>query len=639
MTEPLDGGDPGRIGPYAVLGRLGSGGMGQVYLGRAADGQLCAVKVIHPGLAHDEHFRARFSREVAAAGRVSGPHVARVLDAAPDDPQPWLATEYVPGPSLEQAVTAQRPLPERSVRIMAATLFAALATIHANGVVHRDIKPSNILLAPDGARLIDFGIARAVEGTQITRTGMILGSPAFMSPEQANGDEVGAPSDVFSLAAVLVFASTGVGPFGEGTPAALLLRAADSTPGLGAVPAAIRPMLELCLTKDPAARPTAAVLAATLAAAVPAESSAAWLPPWVAESAPRALVAPAGGSPRAGLSRSWLIAIGVVVVVAVVAVSANTSTGGGAPATAPPIAAPTTSPAPEPVRIGIGDSVTDVAFSPDSRRAYVVHDTGLEVIDTATKGITTSIALDAPRAVAITPDGALAYVALLSGFVVVIDTATHEALTTVPVGGGPYGVAFTPDGGRAFVVNMFDSTVSVIDTRSRAVTRTLELGKSGSHGIFMRADGGQVYVRTNDDIAVISTADYTISFSIQADYFQSVALAPDSTGVYLEATPYGTVSVLDTAGNQRRTVRLERNTHLEAIAVATDGRHLFLLAASALEDDRLVVVDAFSGLTVDTLATGTYLRPRIYLAPDGRQIYIVEYMGKSVSVVDSAKYS
>ena len=452
MTEPLDEHDPREIGPYAVVGRLGAGGMGQVYLGRAPDGQLCAVKVIHPGLAHDEQFRARFGREVDTARRVTGPHVARVLAADPDAPLPWLAAEYVPGPSLEHAVTAGRPLPERSVRIMAAQLFGALATVHASGVVHRDLKPSNIMLAPDGAKLIDFGIARAVEGNpdHAHRDGRRLACLHVARAGRRRRHR--AASDVFSLAAVLVFASTGVGPYGEGTPAALLLRAADATPRLDGVPESMRPMLELCLAKGPAARPTAAMLAATLSAAARTDAGP-WLPP--------AITAPPA---RSTTRRStWLVAAGVAMAVAVtatvVAISSNSGTD-APPVTSQPTAIPIPTPvAPPSVFIRFEDDVVDVAFTPDSLRAFVVLDNGVDVVDMSTNSITTKIALSAPRGIAITPDGTRAYVGLRSGFVQVLDTTTYRSIASVPVGQLPYGIAFSPDGGRAYVANVASGTV------------------------------------------------------------------------------------------------------------------------------------------------------------------------------------
>jgi outer membrane protein assembly factor BamB len=299
IITPLGAGDPVQIGPYGLLGRLGAGGMGQVFLGRSRDGALAAVKVVHAQYTADPRFRARFAREVSTARAVRGNGVAALLDADPDAPVPWLATEYVAGPSLERAVAAGGALPERSVAVLAARLAEALAALHDLGVVHRDVKPSNVLLAADGPKLIDFGIARAVDATALTHTGAVLGAPAFMSPEQALGDEAGTPSDVFSFASVLVFAALGRGPFGQSsTPVAILRRIVDRQPDLAGLPSRLRAELEPCFAKEPTDRPTAAELATGLMAH-PDASGDAWPPPLVGGEPPTVPVAaaPPSGPP------------------------------------------------------------------------------------------------------------------------------------------------------------------------------------------------------------------------------------------------------------------------------------------------------------------------------------------------------
>ena len=218
IVKPLQPRDPQRVGRYQLLGRLGAGGMGQVFLGQSPGGRLVAVKLIRAELAADREFRARFAREVAAARHVSGMFTAAVVDADPDAPQPWLVTAYVPGPSLAEAVDGQGPLPLTSVLTLAAGLAEGLGAIHAEGMVHRDLKPSNVLLASDGPRIIDFGISRAADATALTRADFVVGSPGFMSPEQALGKDVGPASDIFSLGAVLAFAAAGQGPFGPARP-------------------------------------------------------------------------------------------------------------------------------------------------------------------------------------------------------------------------------------------------------------------------------------------------------------------------------------------------------------------------------------------------------------------------------------
>ena len=259
MIKDLQAGDPATVGPYRLLGRLGAGGMGQVYLGKSPGGRLVAIKLIRPELAEERGFRARFASEISAAQNVSGIYTAAVVDADAENELPWMATVYVPGPSLTDAVEENGPLPVASVVALAGGLAEALAAIHRVGLVHRDLKPSNVLLAADGPRVIDFGISLALERSMMTATGMVMGSPGFMSPEQARGRrEVGAPTDVFSLGAVLAYAAVGSNPFGGGPTPALLYRVVNEVPDLTAVPARLSPLIERCLAKDPADRPTPA---------------------------------------------------------------------------------------------------------------------------------------------------------------------------------------------------------------------------------------------------------------------------------------------------------------------------------------------------------------------------------------------
>jgi hypothetical protein len=263
----LEPADPRLIGPYQLLGRLGAGGMGRVFLGVSAAGRPVAVKVVHAELAADPEFRSRFSTEVAAARKVSGLFTALVVDADVDAALPWLATAYVAGPSLSEAVRDSGPLTAWSLLALAAGLAKSLTAIHAAGVVHGDLKPSNVLLAPDGPRVIDFGISQAAEAAPLARAGLVVGTPSFMAPEQAAGEEVGPRSDVFSLGAVLAFAATGRKPFGAGPPAAVLDRVVRVAAVLEGAPAEVRPLIEQCLAKDPLRRPTAAELLAGVTAA------------------------------------------------------------------------------------------------------------------------------------------------------------------------------------------------------------------------------------------------------------------------------------------------------------------------------------------------------------------------------------
>jgi serine/threonine protein kinase len=287
--ESLAEGDPRQVGAYQLRYRLGAGGMGRVFLGFSPAGRAVAVKVVHPELARDEAFISRFRREVQAATAVSGAYTAPVVAAGPDDDPPWLATAFVDGPSLAEAVAQSGPFPEPAVWRLAGGLAEALQAVHACGLVHRDLKPTNILLAADGPRVIDFGISRALEGTTVmTGSSMVVGTPGFMSPEQAQALPVGPASDVFALGSVITFAATGTAPFETSQPVATAYRIVHAEPDLSALPARLRELVSACLAKAPADRPSLAQILDTASAAFPAAPVAAFWP-----------------DPVAGLVRSW----------------------------------------------------------------------------------------------------------------------------------------------------------------------------------------------------------------------------------------------------------------------------------------------------------------------------------------------
>ncbi|WP_406443259.1 serine/threonine protein kinase [Streptomyces sp. NBC_01613] len=290
--QPLGVDEPTVVGPYRLLGRLGSGGMGRVYLGRSAGGRTVAVKIVHPHFALDEEFRARFRREVEAARRVGGAWTAPVLDADPEAGVPWVATAYAAGPSLSGAVADGGPLPLHSVRVLGAGLAEALAAVHELGLVHRDVKPSNVLLTLDGPLLIDFGIARATDGTaSLTSTGVSIGSPGYMSPEQILGKGATGAADVFSLGAVLAYAATGEPPFPGDSSAALLYKVVHEEPELGSLDGELRDVVAACLAKEPDRRPTPAEVARRLASEGAARLVAGgWLPGTLVEQVSRSAV-------------------------------------------------------------------------------------------------------------------------------------------------------------------------------------------------------------------------------------------------------------------------------------------------------------------------------------------------------------
>ena len=279
--DPLQPGDPGQVGSYALLGRLGAGGMGQVFLGRSPGGRPVAVKLIRPEHADSGQFRSRFAREVQAAKRVSGFHTALVVDADPDADPPWMVTAFIPGPSLRDAVADHGPLPVDVVRALGAGLAEGLAAIHACGMAHRDLKPGNVILAADGPRIIDFGLARTLDSSAITETGAVLGTYAYMSPEQVRGQPATQASDVFSLGCVLAFAATSHSPFDAGSIATIVHRIISEPPDLHQVPdgPGLRGLISACLAKNSAGRPGLSEIIAQLS--VPAPRNA-WPPPAIA---------------------------------------------------------------------------------------------------------------------------------------------------------------------------------------------------------------------------------------------------------------------------------------------------------------------------------------------------------------------
>lgn len=266
MVDQLTQHDPRRIGPFEVLGRLGAGGMGLVYLARSASGRRVAIKTVRTELAEDQLFRVRFSREVEAARAVSGFYTAAVVDADARAAVPWLATAYVPAPSLEEIVNECGPMPAQAVRWLAAGVAEALQSIHGAGLVHRDLKPSNVLVVEDGPRVIDFGIASGVSNTRLTMTNVAVGTPAYMSPEQAKDSRsVTGASDVFSLGSMLVFAATGHPPFHGANPVETVFMLLREGPDLEGLPDELRPLIESCMQMEATARPNPADLQAQLA--------------------------------------------------------------------------------------------------------------------------------------------------------------------------------------------------------------------------------------------------------------------------------------------------------------------------------------------------------------------------------------
>jgi serine/threonine protein kinase len=382
--DNLQSGDPAMVGPYRLIGRLGVGGMGQVYLGTSPGGRRVAVKLIHPQHANEPQFRERFAREIEAARRVGGFHTAPVVDADSSASPPWMVTAYIPGPSLQAAVAADGPFDEPAVRALGAGLAGGLAAIHACGLVHRDVKPSNVILSDDGPRIIDFGIARAAEGTGLTTTGAVLGTFSYMSPEQVRGEHAGPASDVFALGATLAFAATGRSPFGGESIANAVHRIVSQPPDLTGLPdGELRELIGACLAKDPAQRPSVSGILARLGApgqpagsvAAPSSAPPSSAPPSAREAStdpgadtqtergdrvpPATRLATERRRPRVTARVAGLAATGVVVVAAVAVLAASllsspgrAGSGGGSASSTRPATPSPTAPA-TPPRVGL----------------------------------------------------------------------------------------------------------------------------------------------------------------------------------------------------------------------------------------------------------------------------------------------
>ncbi|GHB46827.1 hypothetical protein GCM10010331_37940 [Streptomyces xanthochromogenes] len=286
LFQPLGPDDPAVVGGYRLTALLGAGGMGKVYLSYTPGGRPIALKVIRPEFSEDPEFRRRFQQEVRAAQRVQGLYTAPVIDFDTEGARPWLATAYVPGPSLAHAVGRHGALPLRSVLLLAVGVAEALHVIHGAGIVHRDLKPANVLLAGDGPRVIDFGIARAADATSLTGHGVSVGTPAFMAPEQASAGTVTAGTDIFALGQIVAFAAIGAPAFGEGASHAVLYRIVHEDPDLGALPDELRPLVTRCLSRDPADRPslTEVIQLCHDLSPVPLRQGEDWLPQAVAGS-------------------------------------------------------------------------------------------------------------------------------------------------------------------------------------------------------------------------------------------------------------------------------------------------------------------------------------------------------------------
>jgi serine/threonine protein kinase len=566
--QPLTPTDPRQAGDFRLSARLGLGGMGRVYLGYSPAGRAVAVKVCHSELAADPSFVERFAREATAAQAVNGLYTAQVVGAGPYDRPPWMATAYVPGPPLSDYVHGYGPLPEPAAWRLAAGLAEALLAVHACGLVHRDLKPSNVLLATDGPRVIDFGIASALEVAGLTTTGSVMGSPPYMSPEQAMGAATGPASDVFALGSTLAFAASGAPPFGDGDAHALLFRVVHMPPALDSVPERLRAVVAACLAKDPAARPTLPQLlhACRDAAAAGGNSAASF---W-----PRQMTAVIAGHQASSMNPAppnVTVQSGGQGLSGGQGPSGEQGPSGGQRGPHPPTVAAAV-PGASTARSPLARAGTTVATAIGRRRVLsglggLVVAGGLATAGwkLASSGGTSPAATAAGRVkdkrvawvhpadgpvragAAFSDDGATVYIGSDSGTVYALDAASGRQQGTFRVGGAVSGVTMA---GGTLLVGSADGKVHAFDAGNLGVSWTSPAAGAAIVGAPAIAGGGVLYAGSLDGNV------YAFDLETGQRKWRAktggtvVAGQPDGTGVMYAVSEDGTFYVLDADSGQ-----------------------------------------------------------------------------------------
>jgi DNA-binding beta-propeller fold protein YncE len=677
--DDLQPGDPGRVGGYRLVGRLGTGGMGQVFLAVSPGGRRVAVKLIHPVGVGAAQFRDRFAREIEAARRVGGFHTAPVVDADPYADPPWMVTAYIDGPSLEAAVSRGGPLPPDEVRALGAGLAEGLAAIHAAGLVHRDLKPGKVILAEDGPRIIDFGIARAIGASAFTTAGVVVGTLSYMSPEQVRGDPVMPASDVFSLGSVLAFAATGRAPFGADSPAAIIFRIAGRPPDLaGVTDPGLRELIAGCLAKSPGDRPTVrAVLASLASLAEPGPAATAGTARGAAALVSGGAVPAAGGCDtqdhlerwalaetdggrgalvppdpvladagwpampvRAGRrgrgAHRWRAALIIAVAVAVLGIVVPVLVTRGGPTVVPGVTIPVRGLTRVRDLTLHGPNVSDylaVAFSPDGQ-LLAAGDSGTrstEVWNVDTGRLIANFTDQGgwgATAVAFSPDGKLLAIADAGGSAYLWDVATgrHTATFTDP-GGGLGGVAFSPDG-TLLAVGEGNWHAAVWDIATGRLALNLRVA-SGIEGVTFSRDGTLLAaagrpafvwdVATGKRIATLYDPG-----SLTGDGLSDVALSPDGK-LLAAADTNGNGYLWDIATRAIIATLTAPGQHssLNGIAYSPDGT----LVATA-DRGHVYLWDAATGKLAGTFRDPTYGQVAgVAFSPDGRVLAAADSNG------------
>jgi WD40 repeat protein len=649
--EGLQHGDPASVGGYQLLGRLGAGGMGQVFLGVSPSGRRVAVKLIHPIHAGTEHFRERFAREVEAARRVGGFHTAPVVDADPHAQTPWMVTAYIEGPSLQEAVDLFGPLPPARVRTLGAGLAEGLTAIHAHGLVHRDLKPANVIMAEDGPRIIDFGIARAIGATALTSAGSVVGTFAYMSPEQVRGDPVMPVSDVFSLGSMLAFAATGRAPFGSDTAATVMFRIVSQPPDLaGVADEDLRSLIEACLAKSPGDRPQLPVVLAALTGRGPVPAPV--VPRTVSVAGgrdaqtrthpgtnPPATVPPGPpGHARPAVRRARRRTVTLIAAAAALATAGavipilltngpGTAAGHGA-STGSSLGR--TIPARDfTVQLPANEEADDLAFSPDGTVLAVgAQNSGATYLWDVATGKQAAIlkvrGSGSITSVAFSPHGNLLASANANRQVFLWDvpTGTLVATLTSPGYGWTDGVAFSPDG-KLLAIGQGNHQVYVWSVATRRITHTFSAA-SLINGVAFSPDG-QFLAGTGPTTVIWNVATgqrYAAFYDPRDQNDESPAFSPDGK-VLAVANGVNKVYLWDVAsGNIIATLVIAVHpfglgANNRTVAFSPDGK---LLATG----------DSFYHVELWNVATGkvvgTIIDPRqagfwgVAFSPDGRLV-------------------
>ncbi|WP_433462975.1 WD40 repeat domain-containing serine/threonine protein kinase [Spirillospora sp. CA-128828] len=617
--EALRDGDPRRVGPYRLEGRLGAGGMGEVFLGVSSGGRRVAVKVVRAEHLGRPEFRVRFAREVEAARKVGGFYTAQVVDADPDADEPWMATAFVPGPSLREAA----PLDAAGVRALGAALAEGLAAIHASGLVHRDLKPGNVIMSQDGPRIIDFGIARAVGAGSLTADGAVLGTYAYMAPEQVLGDTSGPPADVFALGCVLVFAARGRSPFDAATIPAIVHRVLNEEPDLDGVAEPLRPLVTACLAKDPADRPDTDRILAHLAdpdTAPLAASSARRDDDPTVERRTMLVTRVTDAVRPAGIPRRRMLAGAAAATAAALGVPAFLLTRGGErPQTAPSgdaMLPPTTTLTKD------GQPVEAVAFSPDGR-FLVCGGTQAETVylwDHAAGNVIHELSAPAGvAALAFSPDGKLLATGHTNAMVLLwdvesADTRPPRRLRTLRgKGAGVGALAFSPDGRTLAGPDRLWTTATggvLGDLSGADGVRAVVFSRDGRRVMAgLEGDPGSVRVwdvRTRNPIIHVADRGQTSSLALTPDGRTWVSAGGGATIRLWDAIRVRITGVLDSG----------QAADVTEVAVSADGKVL----AGAGTDLTVRLWDLAAHRVTATLAgTGERIRG-LALAPDGRTV-------------------